>query len=141
MNPFKRIFTLTSEPTVRSEVDKRRMKKKMQFLLSKVNSYDDCQSTKRKKENSWMLSALHFSFSPSLSPSLLFLILYFRFVFLFCDVLIISLYILYICIFMCVSFDEGFLQKYAIIGLHENYNSQAIIDENSLANWQRYRIT
>ena len=29
------------------------------------------------------------------------------------------------------AFDEGFLQKYAIIGLHENYNSQAIIDEIS----------
>lgn len=27
------------------------------------------------------------------------------------------------------AFDEGFLQKYAIIGLHENYNSQLIIDE------------
>lgn len=29
------------------------------------------------------------------------------------------------------AFDEGFLQKYSIIGLHENYNSQAIIDEIS----------
>ncbi len=29
------------------------------------------------------------------------------------------------------AFDEGFLQKYAIVGLHENYNSQAIIDEVS----------
>ncbi len=29
------------------------------------------------------------------------------------------------------AFDEGFLQKYAIVGLHENYNSQAIIDEIS----------
>lgn len=29
------------------------------------------------------------------------------------------------------AFDEGFLQKYALIGLHENYNSQAIIDEIS----------
>lgn len=29
------------------------------------------------------------------------------------------------------AFDEGFLQKYTIIGLHENYNSQAIIDEIS----------
>lgn len=29
------------------------------------------------------------------------------------------------------AFDEGFLEKYAIIGLHENYNSQAIIDEIS----------
>lgn len=29
------------------------------------------------------------------------------------------------------AFEEGFLQKYAIIGLHENYNSQAIIDEIS----------
>jgi formiminoglutamase len=29
------------------------------------------------------------------------------------------------------AFTEGFLQKYAIIGLHENYNSQAIIDEIS----------
>lgn len=29
------------------------------------------------------------------------------------------------------AFDEGFLQKYVIIGLHENYNSQAIIDEIS----------
>ena len=27
--------------------------------------------------------------------------------------------------------EEGFLEKYAIIGLHENYNSQAIIDEIS----------
>lgn len=29
------------------------------------------------------------------------------------------------------AFDEGFLQKYAIVGLHENYNSQNIIDEIS----------
>ena len=29
------------------------------------------------------------------------------------------------------AFAEGFLQKYAIAGLHENYNSQAIIDEIS----------
>ncbi|MFY7908984.1 MAG: formimidoylglutamase [Emticicia sp.] len=29
------------------------------------------------------------------------------------------------------AFDEGFLLKYAIIGLHENYNSEAIIDEIS----------
>lgn len=28
-------------------------------------------------------------------------------------------------------FDEGFLQKYAIVGLHENYNSEQIIDEIS----------
>lgn len=29
------------------------------------------------------------------------------------------------------AFNEGFLQKYSIIGLHENYNSQVIIDEIS----------
>lgn len=29
------------------------------------------------------------------------------------------------------AFVEGFLQKYAIVGLHENYNSQAIINEIS----------
>jgi formiminoglutamase len=29
------------------------------------------------------------------------------------------------------AYEEGFLQKYAIVGLHENYNSQAIIDEIS----------
>ncbi|HUH33727.1 MAG TPA: formimidoylglutamase [Daejeonella sp.] len=27
------------------------------------------------------------------------------------------------------AFNEGFLNKYAVIGLHENYNSQTIIDE------------
>ena len=29
------------------------------------------------------------------------------------------------------AFEEGFLKKYAIVGLHENYNSQVIIDEIS----------
>jgi formiminoglutamase len=29
------------------------------------------------------------------------------------------------------AIDEGYLKKYAIIGLHENYNSQSIIDEMS----------
>lgn len=29
------------------------------------------------------------------------------------------------------AYDDGFLKKYAIVGLHENYNSQIIIDEIS----------
>jgi formiminoglutamase len=29
------------------------------------------------------------------------------------------------------AFEEGFLKKYALVGLHENYNSQPIIDEIS----------